>query len=123
MSQIEQVDKPWLWKPGQSPRNGGRSPGVRDVRNLARAWTMEALATIKMIMDDETQGGSVRLAAANSILDRAWGKPEQAMKLAHVDDVDVERMKTSDLKKLLLESLGTKSIEGELIEVKEGELV
>ncbi len=59
---------------GQSGNPGGRPKGHGDLRELARQHTPTALATLVEIC----QGGeneSARVAAANALLDRGWGKP------------------------------------------------
>ena len=43
---------------------------------LAGAYTEQALATLAEVMLDQEQTGTARVAAANSLLDRAHGKPQ-----------------------------------------------
>jgi hypothetical protein len=45
----------------------------------ARRYDQEALRVIASVMMDEKQQASLRLAAANDLLDRAYGKPPQAV--------------------------------------------
>ena len=45
----------------------------------ARQYDQEALRVIASVMTDEKQQASLRLAAANDLLDRAYGKPPQAV--------------------------------------------
>lgn len=52
------------------------------VSSLAREYTREALDTLHHLMHNAEEG-SVRKAAADSLLDRGWGKPAQA--IAHTD--------------------------------------
>lgn len=125
MSTQEVTKNTGRWTSETAPRGFGSRPKIiREVRNLARAWTMEALSTIKFIMDDERQGGAVRLAAANAILDRAWGKPESSVNLAYEGTQDVEKLTTNEIKRLLLESINKVSceeavtVEGEFSERK-----
>lgn len=61
------------------PKTGGRRKGTpnkigADYREAARAYTLEALKTLARVMR-EGQSEQARVAAANAILDRAWGKP------------------------------------------------
>ena len=63
------------FKPGQSGNPGGRKKGEGHVRELARKYTDEAIKTLVELMrcDDK----KVRAVAANSLLDRGYGKPAQ----------------------------------------------
>jgi Family of unknown function (DUF5681) len=59
---------------GRSGNPGGRPKGDGELRELARQHTTTALAALVEIC----QGGqneSARVAAANALLDRGWGKP------------------------------------------------
>jgi hypothetical protein len=49
----------------------------------ARHYDQEALRVIASVMMDDKQPASLRLAAANDLLDRGYGKPPQAV-AAHV---------------------------------------
>ena len=66
------------WAPGQSGNPGGRPGGVAEVRELARTHTADAIACL---VQEMTNGDTshARIAAANAILDRAWGRPTQAI--------------------------------------------
>ena len=68
------------WKPGQSGNPGGR-PGVPpEVRDAARARTTLAIDTLAEVCE-RSDNDSARVAAANSLLDRAWGRPTQGLEL------------------------------------------
>ena len=58
------------FKPGKSGNPGGRPKGIAA---KAREHTDKALAVLVAAMDDSD--ARVRIAAANSILDRGYGKP------------------------------------------------
>ena len=65
---------------------GRGDPGLRqmakatvEIRSLARAHTETALRTLASIMTKEDAPDAARVAAANSLLDRGWGKPAQAI--------------------------------------------
>jgi ribose 5-phosphate isomerase len=62
---------------GRSGNPGGRPKIPAEVREMARAMTVEALETAGEIMRDKEQTGPARMSAVNTILDRAWGKPAQ----------------------------------------------
>ena len=51
----------------------------RDASNLAREHTERAIETIANVMDDWSAEDRDRLAAANALLDRAHGKPVNAV--------------------------------------------
>lgn len=64
---------------GQSGNPGGRPKEVGHVRELARAHTDAAIRTLTEIHGDVSQPAPARVAAAQALLDRAWGKPSQAI--------------------------------------------
>src|SRR5215831_6179088 len=66
------------WAAGQSGNPGGRPAGLAEVRKLARKHTAEA---IERLVTEMKQGdtSNARIAAANAILDRGWGKPTQPL--------------------------------------------
>jgi|SRR6266576_352471 hypothetical protein len=61
---------------GQSGNPGGRPKILADVRELARAHTASAMKALVQIVEDEGAPPAARVAAANSLLDRGYGKPE-----------------------------------------------
>jgi hypothetical protein len=68
------------WPKGKSGNPGGRPKAVAAVRELARQWTEVAIRTLA----DVCQHGekeAARVAAAEALLNRAWGRPEQAVQL------------------------------------------
>lgn len=50
-----------------------------DIRSLARGHTEAAIRVLAGIMNEPDAPHAARVAAANSILDRGWGKPVQAI--------------------------------------------
>lgn len=66
---------------GQSGNPGGRPRELRDVIELARSHSPAAIATLSKIMRDEQAPPVARLGAANSLLDRGYGKPGQSVAL------------------------------------------
>lgn len=65
--------------PGQSGNPGGRPSIVKEIQELARAKSPAALNTLVAIHEDVAAPAAARVAAANSILDRAFGKAPQAV--------------------------------------------
>lgn len=76
-------------KPGTVKKTGGRKKGVpnkatADIKALAREWGPDALeraAIMAGLIDGKKAAESeqVRLGAIGLILDRAYGKPQQAI--------------------------------------------
>lgn len=66
------------WKPGQSGNPGGRPKEVAEVKTLARQHTQEALETLAKLMKSG-RPDRTRVAAAEAILDRAWGRTTEAI--------------------------------------------
>lgn len=60
--------------PGVSGNPSGRPKIPAEVRDAARAHTVEALETLARLMREGDTDG-VRLRAAEALLDRAWGRP------------------------------------------------
>jgi len=66
------------FQPGKSGNPTGRpkvTPELLHVREMAKQYTAEAIAALVGALESENH--SARITAANSLLDRAWGKPEQ----------------------------------------------
>ena len=51
------------------------------VASLAREHSPKAIETLRKIMEDESQPGSTRVAAANSLLDRGFGRAQQSIEI------------------------------------------
>jgi hypothetical protein len=66
---------------GQSGNPGGRPKSVEGVnlRELARSHTEKAINTLVGIMDNEQAPEPARISAANSLLDRGYGRPAQTL--------------------------------------------
>jgi Family of unknown function (DUF5681) len=65
---------------GQSGNPGGRPRELRDVIELARSHSADAIATLAKIMRNEQAPPAARLGAA-AALDRGYGKPCQSVDL------------------------------------------
>jgi len=50
---------------------------IAEIRSLARGHTETALNVLAGIMEQKDAPPAARVAAANSLLDRGWGKPAQ----------------------------------------------
>jgi hypothetical protein len=65
------------FQPGRSGNPGGRPKEHAEVKEMARAHTEQAIAVLaKWMLSDEPKAA---IAAATALLDRAWGKPTQAI--------------------------------------------
>lgn len=65
------------FKKGQSGNPGGRPKVVGEVKELARAHTVDAMQALAKIVKDNTAPAAARVAAATALLDRGYGKPTQ----------------------------------------------
>lgn len=72
--------KPGTFRKGQSGNPGGRPKECAEVKALAREHGAEAIAKLVELM----RGEDLRTAkaAADSLLDRGYGKPGQAVELS-----------------------------------------
>lgn len=68
------------FQPGQSGNPAGRRPDGA-LRELARAHTEEAVATLASIMADAGAPPSARVQAAQALLDRGWGRAPQSLEV------------------------------------------
>lgn len=70
---------------GQSGNAGGRPKIPADIKEAFRELSWDAIDTLTEVLTDEEQTGSTRVAAAEVILSRAWGKPTQMVEGTAVD--------------------------------------
>ena len=64
------------FRPGHSGNPGGRPKALVQVRELAREYTEEAIQKLVELMR-KADSDQAQILAANSLLDRGWGKPVQ----------------------------------------------
>ena len=62
------------FQPGTSGNPGGRPRAAHSIQELAREHTIDALDVLVQIMLNEKAPPNARVAAANTLLDRAYGK-------------------------------------------------
>lgn len=73
------------WKKGKSGNPGGRPRQNPKIRDLAQENSEAALQTLITLMNNPRVAPSTRAAAANSILDRAHGRPVSSLELSGAD--------------------------------------
>ena len=66
------------FEPGVSGNPGGR-PSVREIAAIARRYTPDALRALVEVCRTAIDNPAARVAAANGLLDRGWGKPNQQL--------------------------------------------
>lgn len=97
-------------RPGAGRKPGAKSRATlqakRTFAELAKDLSVEALDTAASIMRDKEASPSARMAAVNTIFDRALGKAPQAVTLqgpsgGPVQVIDPSLMSTAALKELL----------------------
>src|SRR5215469_4465023 len=66
------------FKPGYSGNPGGRPKALVQVRELAREYTEEAIQKLVELMR-KADSDQAQILAANSLLDRDWGRPVQTL--------------------------------------------
>ena len=60
-----------------------------EIKSLARAHTETALNVLAGIMEQNDAPPAARVAAAQALLDRGWGKPKQAIIGGDEDDAPI----------------------------------
>ena len=56
-----------------------------DIRSLARSHTSSAINVLRTIMNQPKAPAAARVAAAQALLDRGWGKAQQSMEITTPD--------------------------------------
>jgi hypothetical protein len=75
---------------------------LADIRSLARAHTETAIRTLAGIMRENRAPPSARVAAAQALLDRGWGKPEQTQNV-NVNRVNARELSDDELAAIAVE--------------------
>ena len=91
--------KPWQFQPGKSGNPGGRSRIIAEVRALAQKQAPDAIARLVELMHCDQPTVAVR--ACEAILDRAIGRPMQAVELGSTGELaellrDLAQRRTPD---------------------------
>lgn len=94
------------WLPGFGGFKGGQlrdkisAKEQRELRELAKQYTVPALNRLVLLMESHSEG--IQLKAANSVLDRAYGKPPQSVYMNNDAPPEGERLPPS-IKRLSLD--------------------
>lgn len=82
------------FQPGQSGNPGGRPKALKEVEEAAREHTTDAIRTLASICKSRKAPEAARVAAANSLLDRAWGRPKQRSEQLGPDGQPIDRFQS-----------------------------
>ena len=102
------------WKKGFCPNPGGRPKAAHDIVALARQYTDKAIAALYEALDDPR----TRVAAAQALLDRGYGRAIQRQELSGPDGAPIQVQQVPDdrpvLDGFLVEFTEQKAVEGSL---------
>ena len=89
--------------PSRPLRNFGPT-SMREVEAIARVHTDLAIDTLAEVCGDKTAPSAARVAAADKLLERGWGKAKQLVQVAGpadgLDDIQLERLIRNRLRAL-----------------------
>lgn len=68
-------------RPGSGRKAGTPNKATAELKHLATAYTEEAVQTLAEVMRDKETPAQARVAAANALLDRGYGKPRQELEI------------------------------------------
>jgi hypothetical protein len=91
---------------GISGNPSGKPKMSKDIRELAQAYSIEAIHVLIEIARDPDERGSVRVNASEVLLNRAWGMPTIAKDINDNVESTITNMTTNELF-VLLEDLRT----------------
>lgn len=97
-------------RPGAGRPKGSREAATKaqqaTIAELARSYAPKAIEALVEVMQDKL-AGSARVAAANSLLDRGYGKPVQGVSLVDPKDIPSQTIDPTRLSDAaLIELLG-----------------
>lgn len=89
---------------GQSGNPGGKPKELKDVVLKARALTPLALRELKAILNDPEAGAQAKIQASSVIMDRAWGRPSQAVQHTGEDGAPIRVILETPLPSIKLDA-------------------
>lgn len=116
-----------LWKKGVSANPGGRPKELKEVSALARIESVDAIRTLVSIHKDTGVPASARIAAANAVLDRAFGKPKEQKDIEvnvheHARQIAIEQLDDAQLDALNAAFEALIPVERQIIEAEAREI-
>lgn len=77
-------------KRGPGRPKGSKNKMPAELKALAQTYAPEALKTLSQIMRDAAAPQAARVSAANSLLDRGYGKPVQQNEIGGIDGLPIK---------------------------------
>lgn len=101
------------FKKGTSGNLKGRPPVIAELRELARQHVPSAIRTLVEISNNKKASATARVAASNSIIDRAFGKPNQAISVEAAQQVipciNISVLESNDTQSLAIAGISTEN--------------
>jgi hypothetical protein len=69
-------------RPGSGRKPGTQNKATVSLKGIAQEYTAEAIDVLAEIMRDPESPAAARVAAADKLLDRAYGKPRQELEVS-----------------------------------------
>lgn len=76
-------------RPGAGRPRGSKNKAGKELRDLARSYTAQALETLAHIAQ-KGESESARVQAASALLDRAWGKPRATVEAELNNEIQIK---------------------------------
>lgn len=68
---------------GAGRKTGSQNKTTAEIRDYAREYSEAAIKALVAVMESEGTPAAAKVSAANSLLDRAHGKPSQSLDIEH----------------------------------------
>lgn len=91
-----------IFQPGNTFGKNAKPRSIGAMREMAKEYTQAMLNTLVEIAMDRDERGSVRVAAADLVLTRAYGKAESYHDKPTGDNLPVNELSTAELTAILL---------------------